>query len=235
MLRRFAPVPGIALLVALSFQTLHAQGIQNPTAQQFAVAIDIPAADIVSAQWVAPSAIQARRVVTSFGVANLPKAGANLGVLSTGTAATPSMPGWVNPEEGTNFNITVANPYPDPAVYPAECQRDPSVNAHDVVELRLQLQVPAHAIGLSFDFNFLTSEYPEWICTATGSYMDRFAALLTTGASTMQIAYDSLGNPVSPNALMMAGPGHGFRSGSQRPGDRRGNGLGDRTGAGESR
>ena len=201
---RYALAPGVALIVALCFQVVHAQTIVNPTAQQFAAAIDIPAADVVSAQWITPSRDQARRVVSSFGTQNLPKAGANLGVISTGVAATPSMPGWVNPENGTDFNTTVPNPYPDPAVYPSQCPRQPNTQAHDLVELNLQLRVPAHVIGLGFDFNFLTSEYPEWVCT---QYVDRFAALLTSNGTTLQIAYDSQNNPISPNAFMMAGPG----------------------------
>ena len=201
---RYAFVPGIALIAALSFQVVHAQTITNPTALQFATAIDIPAGDVVSAQWIAPSNVNARRVVSSFGTQNFPKAGSNLGVISTGVAASPSMPGWVHPEQGMDYNTTVPNPYPDAAVYPSQCPRQPSVDAHDLIELRLELRVPAHAIALGFDFNFLTSEYPEWVCT---QFVDRFAALLTSNGTTMQIAYDSQNNPVSPNAFMMAGPG----------------------------
>lgn len=199
-----ALAPGIALLVALCIQTLHAQVvIQDPTAEQFAAAIDIPATDLLSAQWIAPSDFRARRVVDHFGANNVPRSGASLGILATGVAASPGMPGFVAFQEGTNFNTSIANPFPISDAPPG-CPSTLPASVNDPIELRLQLQVPANTVGLAFDFNFMTAEYPEWLCTL---YTDRFVALLEQPGSQINIAFDSNGNPVSPNSPMMAGPG----------------------------
>jgi len=198
-----ALLPGVLVIAAMCVQVVHAQNIQNPSAVQFAAAIDVPAADIVSATWVTPSDQRARRVVTNFGINNLPHDGQTLGVLATGVAATPVMPGFVAFEQGMDFGLTEPNPFVEPSSPPG-CPSNPPAIVNDPVELRLQLHVPANAAGLSFDFNFMSSEYPEWLCT---QYTDRFVALLVTPGSTINIARDSLGNPVSPNSPMLAGPG----------------------------
>jgi hypothetical protein len=206
-----AVLTGVALIFALCLQVVHAQQIQNPTPAQFAAAIDIPAADIVSAQWVAPSAIQQRRVVDRFGNTNLPRDGVSLGVLATGVAASANMPGFVSFQEGTNFNTSIPNPFTGPAVSVPGCPSDLPTTVNDPVELRLQLRVPANTMGFAFDFNFMTSEYPEWLCTR---FTDRFIALVETPSATFNIAFDSNGNPVNPNSPMLVGQGlpHGTSS-----------------------
>ncbi len=191
-----------AAAIVLLGATVYAQLEQsNPTAEQFAAALDIPAADIVSAQWMEPGSIAARRVVADWGVNNPPRSGATMGALSTGKAADQNTLGYVSPEPGTRHNISVTNPYPDPAVYTG-CGGSLQTNVSDYVELRIQLVVPANTIGLAFDFNFQTSEYPEWVCT---QFVDRFVALLEKPSGTTSIAYDSLNNPVSSNSLMVVG------------------------------
>lgn len=194
---------GAALIFALCLQVVHAQQIQNPTAAQFAAAIDVPAADIVAADWIAPSDIKARRVVDRFGNTNIPHAGISLGVLATGVAASSNMQGFVPFQEGTNFNTSIPNPFAGPVVLPG-CPSELPTIVNDPVELRLQLQVPANTVGFAFDFNFMTSEYPEWLCTR---FTDRFIALVETPAATFNMAFDSNGNPVTPNSPMLAGQG----------------------------
>ena len=86
-------------------------------------------------------------------------------------------------------------------------------------ELEVVLKVPQNAKNLSFNFAFLSSEYPEWVCTA---YNDRFLAILesqalnpglltppdggspgscVTGAPTptCNTSFDGTGQPVSVN------------------------------------
>jgi hypothetical protein len=199
-----AVLSGVALIFALCLQVVHAQTIQNPTAAQFAAAIDIPAADILSAEWVAPSAVQARRVVDHFGNTYVPRSGASLGVLATGVAASPGMAGFFPFQEGMNFNTTIPNPLPSPPPVVPGCPSDFPATVNDPVELRLQLRVPANMAGFAFDFNFMTAEYPEWLCTR---FTDRFIALVETPSATFNMAFDSNGNPVTPNSPMLAGQG----------------------------
>jgi hypothetical protein len=185
--------------------SLYAQLEQaNPTAAQFAAAIEIPVADILSAEWVEPGPGAARKVVSQWGFDNGPRAGASMGVLSTGIAADMDAPGFVPPQPGTDHHFTVPNPQIDPVENPPGCPPATYVNVNDRVELRLQLAVPAGKNGFAFDFNFQTAEYPEWVCT---SYLDRFIALVETPGSSFNAAFDSNGVPVSANAHMVVGQG----------------------------
>jgi hypothetical protein len=68
---------------------------------------------------------------------------------------------------------------------------------HDFIDEKIVIRVPANAQGLSFDFDFWSSEWPEYVCS---SYNDSFIAYLSgsTGTAT-NISFDAKGNPVSVN------------------------------------
>ncbi len=165
-------------------------------AQTLAEAIDIPAASIESATLAAPGTGTSVRVVSKWGVSNLPRAGSTLAVLSTGVAADPSMSGFVAPVAGTNFLANAADPFPS-ATFSAGCD-SPDGNVNDLTILRVQVRAPAGATALKFDYNFFSSEYPEWLCT---SFNDRFAAHMQSAATNGNIAFDGSGNPISVNAV----------------------------------
>ena len=78
---------------------------------------------------------------------------------------------------------------------PNMCGSDPT-EVNDFAELRLELLVPSNAQSFSFDFNFLSGEFPEWVCT---SFDDTFMVLLDSAAYTGNISFDAQGNPVSIN------------------------------------
>jgi hypothetical protein len=164
-------------------------------AQTLADAMDIPAANIESATITAPAAGTSMKVVSKWGVSNLPRAGSNLVVLSTGVAADSSMPGFVSPVGGTNFLGTSADPFPSGTFSPAGCDT-PDGNVHDLTILRVQVRVPAGATALKFDYNFFSSEYPEWLCNA---FNDRFVTHMQSTAHTGNIAFDGSGNAISVN------------------------------------
>jgi hypothetical protein len=192
----------VAAILAVFGRPVAAQS--NPTAINFAKAIDIPEADVISAEWIVPGAAAARRVAPKWGLNLLPLNGNTLGVLSTGVAATPSLPGYVAPEPGANNGIEVLNPYPDAAVWPAGCDGTAQQNVDDYVELRVRLRAPANSVGLAFNHNFQTSEYPEFVCTR---FADRFVVLVEKSFGTFNVAVDSQGQPVSQNSLMLVGDG----------------------------
>ncbi|HJU44357.1 MAG TPA: choice-of-anchor L domain-containing protein [Vicinamibacterales bacterium] len=195
----------LAAIVALLLGATVKGQLSDPTADAFAAALDIPAGDILSAQWMVPGAAQARGVANDWGVNILPRAGMNFGVLSTGRALDANSPGHVEPQPGTDHGITAPNPDPDPAAFPAGCDGSPHETVSDYVELRLRLKVPANTIGFQFDFNFQTSEYPEWVCS---EFADRFAALVERDSQPpLRVAFDANNNPVSPNSQMLAGDG----------------------------
>lgn len=201
VIRMCAVIAAIAWPIGVS---LLAQEQPAPTAAQFAAALDIPAADIVSVEWFVPGSPDARRVVADWGSNNFPHAGTTMGVLSTGRAADQNTPGFVSPQPGTNHNITVANPLIDSVPVPAGCPPADYAEVHDVAELRVQLLVPAGKSGFAFDFNFQTAEYPEYVCT---QYLDRFLALVETSGPPFNVAFDSFNVPVTANSEMLVGPG----------------------------
>jgi hypothetical protein len=73
-------------------------------------------------------------------------------------------------------------------------------NANDSIALELVLRVPTNAGSLSFDFDFYTFEYHQFVCSF---FNDAFVALLYSKVGETpadhNIAFDSQGNPVSVN------------------------------------
>ena len=95
-------------------------------------------------------------------------------IMSTGIAA--NIPG--NPEEFESTDFGALGPTDDTATF------------------TLKLHVPEEASTLSFDFRFMSEEYPEWVGSA---YNDFFYAYLTNSTGTYQIAYDDYGHIINVN------------------------------------
>jgi hypothetical protein len=94
--------------------------------------------------------------------------------------------------------------------FPKESPACPGVitgQPHDGVALQITLRVPSNVRGFSFDSNFYTYEWPQYVCSA---YNDFALALLTPfpmGQSDGNILYDSMGNPLSVNAAFVSACG----------------------------
>lgn len=118
---------------------------------------------------------------------------------STGTAidAVSSPSYQTNP--GFKFNTSQAQ---DPALYKkASCSKATSMPlAQDLTEFKVALTVPTGATSFSIDYNFLTAEYPQYLCTA---YTDRFAVGLVRGTVTTNIALVA-GEPITPNLAQLS-------------------------------
>jgi hypothetical protein len=150
-------------------------------------------------------------ILGGFGSVIKPREGANLGVLSSGFAnmcddASPaancsgsgeSDPYFKGPQAGM-YNGAGAHPpgYPKSTT---QCPVLPTV--YDTIGVTLQIRVPNNAQGFSFDFDFYSGEWPEYVCT---DYNDSFVAWLNSTAWTgtggdLNISFDSMNNPVSVN------------------------------------
>lgn len=145
-------------------------------------------------------------ILSKFGANNLPQEGSRMAVYSSGTARAPADSGWVNPNgQYGSYNQNQQCAYP--TGFPkskAGCPPGAGDQAFDSSGLWLQIRVPTNAKSFTYLFDFFTTEYPEWVCTA---YDDSFVALLQTGylpaipaASSKNISFDSQGNPVSVNS-----------------------------------
>ncbi len=134
-------------------------------------------------------------IQSAFGSNMLPRKGANMLSLATGTARTPGQPdacGIANCKHNENGTA--------PTDFPQDVPNCPgSAQVHDDVALTLRLKAPPNAKGYSFDYAFYTFEYPEWVCD---EFNDQFVAIVDPappGAINGNIAFDSLTNPVSIN------------------------------------
>jgi hypothetical protein len=146
-----------------------------------------------------------------FGTAITPQEGASLGILSTGYATnydnasnSTSHGQFKNNSAGYGEGGSVPSGYPKAAAgCPDVTKDDPedkSTWTNDVVDVKLQLKVPANAQGISFDFDFYSGEWPDFVCS---DFNDSFIAYLSSsafnGGTPDNISFDSLNNPVSVN------------------------------------
>lgn len=142
-------------------------------------------------------------MLPSFGSVIAPREGAMLGTISSGygrewddAANTDSGPNsdFVagQPMDGMNYPTGQAPPgFPKAA---SGCTQDNLVN--DMVDVKLVLKAPPDATGFSFDFDFFSSEWPNYVCS---NFNDAFIAYLTSTAITDNIAFDANNNPVAVN------------------------------------
>jgi hypothetical protein len=163
-------------------------------------------------------------LLPKFGSVITPREGATLGVLSSGYAreyddaqgvllSTPSatcmwsgIPGacpvgiasdFVNsspdgPLDGTSYPTGAAPPgFPKAA---QGCQQDNLIN--DMIDAKLVLKAPMDATGFQFDFDFYSSEWPNFVCS---TFDDAFIAYLTSSATTDNVSFDSNNNPIAVN------------------------------------
>jgi hypothetical protein len=81
---------------------------------------------------------------------------------------------------------------------------NPDENANDGMALEIVLRVPSNAKGFTYDFDFYTYEFPDWVCN---QYNDYFVALLLPphagSGPNNNISFDSADNPVSVNNALL--------------------------------
>lgn len=161
-------------------------GLSSSNVLDYPKAIDL-CLGLKSAQWATQASAKAHAITQTYGPPNVPTHGPNFIVISSGNAAAEGQANYTNPQGGTDFSTTATNPS-------AKCAS--SGAAHDLTELKLTIQVPTNAQAFSFDFNFMSAEYPEWVGS---SFNDKFMAILESKSFKGNISFDSKGNCVSIN------------------------------------
>jgi hypothetical protein len=160
---------------------------------------------VLSARWTTPAGGAevdplSRGILPAFGAA-LPREGARMVALSSGTARAPGQPGWISPQGYDKGYVTGA-----PAGYPTRTQACPGIDtgaAHDGEALEVTIRVPTNARGLSFDELFYTFEYPDYICTRFNDYFVTMLTPQVPGLPDGNISFDQKGNPVSVNNALL--------------------------------
>jgi hypothetical protein len=156
---------------------------------------------------------RARAIRAMLGSQWVRQQGSKMAFISTGEAKDQTDEPGFSPQEGSNFRASTLHPLYSPprCATPA---RTPAAN--DMTELRVRLRVPQNAKSFSFQFNFFSAEYPEFVCT---EFNDRFVVILgskglnaadlpNAGAGacvsgsatpTCNVSFDKNGQPVSIN------------------------------------
>jgi hypothetical protein len=155
---------------------------------------------VKSAMLAGASDMRARLVMSKFGTVLKPQAGANMALLSTGIAADKTTAGFVEPQQGTDLGNTGTNPLPN-LVGASNCgQSGGATDVNDYSELVVQLKAPTNAQSFSFQFQFFSAEYPEFVCT---TYNDEFLVIVQSSKTYPQatnISFDAKKNPVTVNS-----------------------------------
>ncbi|HEY5923719.1 MAG TPA: choice-of-anchor L domain-containing protein [Kofleriaceae bacterium] len=151
----------------------------------------------------APNADQ-RSIRPSFGGTTV-RAGSSFAVLSTGNAAAVGQtnPNYVAFQQGR----TIGGSSPAPADWIAAngnklpnapgCPAPTGTTANDPIMLELQIRTPTNAKSFKLSTNFLSSEYPEWTCSA---FNDFFVVLLDSTYSGQPA------NPADKNLAVYRAP-----------------------------
>jgi hypothetical protein len=165
---------------------------------------------VLSAKWVLPDGTDPQTqavdmtnyhlghgMLHAFGPNVHVQAGARMLGLSSGTARGPNDPGYQD-VGGFDKNYTSGSPAGFPKESPA-CPGTITGQPYDGAALEVTIRTPTNATGFTFDFNFFTYEWPNYVCS---QYNDFFVALLTPKPANQNdgnISFDKQGNPVSVN------------------------------------
>jgi hypothetical protein len=128
-----------------------------------------------------------------------PMSGGNMMLISSGIAADKNDPGYVVPQSGTDFGNMHPNPLPNLMGAPGCGQSGAAPQAQDYTELVLTLKAPANVTSFSFNFQFFSAEYPEYVCTM---FNDKFLVLMESANEFVEptnIAFDMSKNPITVN------------------------------------
>lgn len=149
-------------------------------------------------------------LVDHYGQNDVPREGARMLALSTGTARNKDEPGFVS----RNFDKGYSSG--PPQSFTGEIPACPGVTlptsaVQDAAGLEVEMVAPSNARSLEFRLSFRTYDFPQFGCTM---YDDAFWANLVQGVTNKNIAFDAAGNLVSVNASFLtqcdcppAGPG----------------------------
>lgn len=155
---------------------------------------------VKSASWVRANGAAVTAVDRAVGLtpqfgANVPRNGDTMLVLSSGYARDASH---ADACMGQSCNTTGAGS--PPSGFPQDvpgCTGGTNIN--DDIALEVELVAPSNATGYSFEFAFMSFEFPEWVCT---TFNDQFVALVTPppqGSINGNVSFDAQTNPVSVN------------------------------------
>ena len=171
--------------------TASANAATAATATDLLTAMDADPSVIVSSQLTAASPYSVG-VFDSLGTLS-PTSGGAFAFMSTGIAGSNT------PKAVDGSSMTTdAQPGTDFSAGPCPGSSDPS--QHDCTELAVTFTVPSGMHSVSFDFNFMSTEYPEFVGS---SYNDEFVVSESSPSyNYANVVYDSGHHPISINSVL---------------------------------
>jgi hypothetical protein len=94
-----------------------------------------------------------------------------------------------------------------PEGFPKESPACPGVTTGacmDAAALEVVIHTPSNALGFKFDFDFLTFEWPNYICSTFNDFFVANLSPIPKGQTDGNISFDSVGNPVSVNNAFLS-------------------------------
>lgn len=142
-----------------------------------------------------------RGVLPSFGPSVAPREGQRLLALSSGAARTPTDPGYASPE-GHEKSGGAEHAWPSGFTLQEspKCSNIVTGEPYDSAMLEVRVKTPTNARSITFDIDFYTYEFPEFICS---SFNDYFVALMSpapAGSIQGNVSFDAQHNFISVNA-----------------------------------
>ncbi len=140
-----------------------------------------------------------------YGSMNSVQKGSHALGLSSGTARQPTDPGYKD-VCGFAKGYQTAAPTGFPGQTPA-CMGVTFGPANDGAALRVVIRVPTNALTMSFDSNFFSYEFPDFVCSP---YNDTYVVIMSPDpageppTANHNIAFDSAGNIISVNAGLLS-------------------------------
>ena len=139
-------------------------------------------------------------VLPAFGVANVQQ-GASMLALSSGTARAPGQPGYQS-SQGAQMGTTSAAPDGYPKESPA-CPGVTTGGVNDPAALEVVIRTPTNANSLTFNLNFYTFEFPNYICSEFNDFYVTLMMPRPSGLADDNISFDQDGNPISVNNSLL--------------------------------
>jgi len=142
---------------------------------------------------------RARNVLAHLGILQ-PENGANFMFISTGVAVDAMGAGYVNPQQGTELGNSTDNPLPNLAGSSSCGLGGMPTTANDYTELTIKLKAPANVNSFSFQFQYFSGEFPDFVCS---EYNDQFLAIVQSSKTypeATNISFDAMKNPITVNS-----------------------------------
>jgi len=156
-----------------------------------------------------------RGILPDFGAVS-PRAGGRMLALSTGVARAPDQPAYTT--ECDMFWPSLLDEHTPPAGFPKPSPACPQVDSgavFDPAAFEVRIRIPHNVNGISFDSNFHTYEYPQFICTPFNDYFVAILEPIPENLEDGNIVFDQDGNTVSVNNTLLQVCKSGYHGGRE--------------------